>query len=73
MTQDVFMVYANCFVATMMPNHGLVILFLDGHGSHWKSFWITSSFLFFLASSHTSILSLANDAGVSKQIHWAIE
>jgi len=77
MTQEVFMVYAKHFVSALPPNHGPVILFLDGHGSRWnkyalKYFLDNKVFPFFLAS-HTSIWSQPNDAGVNKRFHWAIE
>ena len=38
MTQEVFMVYAKYFVATLPFNHGPVILFFDGDGSRWNKY-----------------------------------
>ena len=61
MTQEVFMMYARHFVESLLPGHGPVILFLDGHASRWnhhalKFFMDNKVFNFFLAS-HTSIWS----------------
>jgi len=77
MMQEIFMVYAKHFVSALPQNHGPVILFLDGHGSHWNHhalqyFQDNKVFPFFLAS-HTSIWSQPNDAGVNKRFHWALE
>ena len=70
MTQEVFFVYAKHFVNVLPPNHGPVILFLDGHASRWNShalqyFMDNKVYPFFLAS-HTSIWAQPNDAGVNK-------
>jgi len=77
MTQEVFMVYAKHFVATLPLNHRPVILFLDSHGSQWNKYALNflldnKVFPFFLAS-HTSIWSQPNDAGINNIFHWAIE
>ncbi len=77
MMQEVFLVYAKHFVSSIPCGHGPVILFLDGHGSHWnrnalKFLMDNKVFLFFLAS-RTSIWSQSNDAGVNKRFHWAIK
>jgi len=53
MTQEVFMMYARHFVESLPPNHGPVILFLDGHASCWnhyalKYFMDNKVFTFFL-------------------------
>ena len=36
MTQEVFYYYAQHFVRSLPENHGVTILFLDGHASHWS-------------------------------------
>jgi len=77
MMQEVFMVYAKHFVETLPVRHGPVMLFLDGHASHWNKYALkylmdNHMFTFFLAS-HMSIWAQPNDAGVNKQFHSAIE
>ena len=36
MTQEIFFEYAKHFVNSLSENHGPVILFFDGHASHWN-------------------------------------
>jgi len=73
MTQEVFMVYANHFVSNLQPDHGPVILFLDGHGSRWNKhallYLMRNNVFPFILASHTSIWSQPNDAGVNKRFH----
>ncbi len=68
MTQEVFMVYAKHFIEALPVGHGPVMLFLDGHPSHWNKYALkflmeNCVFAFFLAS-HTSIWAQPNNAGV---------
>jgi len=71
------MVYVNHFVLNLQPDHGPVILFLDGHGSRWNKhallYLMRNNVFPFILASHTSIWSQPNDAGVNKRFHWAIK
>jgi len=77
MTQEVFMTYAKHFVELLPMEHEPVMLFLDGHPSHWnkyvlKYFMDHQVYMFFLAS-HMSIWAQPNDTEVNKHFHCSIE
>jgi len=54
-----------------------MILFLDGHGSHWNKdalkFPMDNCVFLYILASHTSISSQPNNADVNKHFHWATE
>jgi len=73
MMQEIFMLYAKHFVSSLPPNHGPIILFLDGHGSQWNKhalhFLMSNKVFPFFLASHTSIWLQLNDAGVNNRFH----
>jgi hypothetical protein len=76
--QEAFFHFLELFIASLPKDHGPVILFLDGHGSHWSVpalCLLTENqvmYPFFFAS-HISIWAQPNDASINKRLHWAVE